>query len=82
MAQIAIDIPEDLLGQGESSEAFAQQIKLAAALYWYTKSQLSQGKAAQLAELNRKAFLEVLAREKIDVFQVDFADLSQALALG
>ena len=34
------------------------------------------GKAAELAGMSRPEFLELLAREKIDVFQVDFNDLS------
>ncbi len=39
-------------------------------------------KAALLAGLNRRDFLEVLAQYKIDVFQVDFNDLEQELEGG
>ena len=37
------------------------------------------GKAAEFAGLNRPQFLDLLAHEKIDVFQVDFDDLEREL---
>ncbi|MGF1519508.1 MAG: UPF0175 family protein [Nodosilinea sp.] len=37
------------------------------------------GKAAEFTGLNRPEFLNVLAQEKIDVFQVDFDDLEREL---
>ncbi|MBC6474190.1 MAG: UPF0175 family protein [Hormoscilla sp. GM102CHS1] len=40
------------------------------------------GRAAQIAGLNRKEFLEALAREKVDVFVVDFDDLKRELELA
>jgi len=79
MPQITVTVPKDLLGNS-TTEDFANQMKLAAAIYWYTRSELSMGKAAELAGMSRPEFLELLAREKIDVFQVDFNDLSQELA--
>ncbi|WP_293080358.1 UPF0175 family protein [Okeania sp. SIO3B5] len=41
-----------------------------------------QEKAAQVAGLNCRDFLVILAREKIDVFNVDFNDLQKELELG
>jgi predicted HTH domain antitoxin len=81
MAQVTVNIPEDLLGD-RNAEDFASQMKLAAAIYWYTRSELSMGKAAELAGISRLDFIDLLAREKIDVFQVDFEDLSQELSRG
>jgi predicted HTH domain antitoxin len=83
MTQITLDIPDEAFpSQYSSLEALTQAIRLAAAIYWYARGEISQGKAAQLAGLNRKEFLEVLDREKVDVFLVDFDDLKQELARG
>jgi hypothetical protein len=43
---------------------------------------VSQEKAAEIAGLNRKAFLTVLARNEMDVFAVDFDDLKRELDRG
>jgi predicted HTH domain antitoxin len=83
MTQITLDIPEEAFpSQYSSLEALTQAIRLAAAIYWYARGEISQGKAAQLAGLNRKEFLEVLDREKVDVFLVDFDDIKHELARG
>lgn len=57
-------------------------MRLAAAIYWYQKGEISQEKAAQIAGINRRDFLAALAHEQIDVFTVDFADLQQELERG
>jgi predicted HTH domain antitoxin len=83
MTRITLDIPEEVFPiQYQSPAELTQAIRLAAAIYWYARGEISQGKAAQLAGFNRKEFLEVLAREKVDVFLVDFDNLKQELARG
>ena len=83
MTQVTLNIPDEIMSnQTEPPEDFAHRLQLAAATYWYARGELSQGKAAQLAGMNRKEFLEHLAHEQIDVFQVDFDDLAQELARG
>lgn len=83
MSKVTIDIPDDFLSiRGISPEEFAQQMRLAAAIYWYQRTEISQGRAAQIAGLNRKEFMEALAREKVDVFVVDFDDLKEDLMRG
>jgi predicted HTH domain antitoxin len=51
-------------------------------VHWYSRGEISQERAAEIAGLNRKEFLLVLAREKVDVFLVDIDDLKRELALG
>ena len=63
-----------------SLESFIPDMPLAAAIYWYQQGKISQENAAEMAGLNRRDFLEVLAREKCDVFVVDFDDLKEELA--
>ena len=83
MTQITLNLPDDIVSdRGNSPEEFARRMQLAAAIYWYSRSEISQGKAAQLAGVSRKKFLEALALENVDVFQVDFEDLSEELARG
>ncbi|ABW30815.1 MULTISPECIES: UPF0175 family protein [Acaryochloris] len=83
MTQVTLNIPDDLVvNQADNGESFAHRLQLAAAIYWYARGEISQGKAAQLAGMNRKEFLKRLAHENMDVFQVDFDDLAQELARG
>ncbi len=83
MTRITLDIPKEAFpNRYQSPEELTQAVRLAAAIYWYSRGEISQGKAAQLAGLNRKEFLEVLDREKVDVFLVDFDDLNRELAHG
>ena len=83
MRQITIEIPEEAFSsRRRSPEEFVRELRLAAAIFWYQKGEISQEKAAQIADLNRRDFLAELAREKIDVFQVDFDDLEAELERG
>ncbi len=54
-------------------------MRLAAAIFWYQRGEVSQEKAARIAGLNRRDFLTVLAQQQIDVFPVDFNDLDREL---
>lgn len=81
MVQVTVNIPDEFL-QNINREEFAKQIQLAAAIYWYSRGEISMGNAAELAGLGRPEFLEVLAKEEIDVFQVDVNDLKRELQRG
>lgn len=83
MPEITINLPEEVFSTRRlPPEEFVQDMRLAAAIYWYQKGEISQEKAALLAGLNRRDFLAALTRERIDVFQVDFDDLQQELERG
>ncbi len=53
----------------ETSEPSTPDMRLATAIHKYQRSEISQEKAAELAQLNRRYFLEAVAREKRDVFK-------------
>lgn len=57
-------------------------MRLAAAIHWYERGQISQEKAAQIAGLDRTDFLAALAREGVDVFHVDIDELKKELDRG
>ena len=59
-----------------------REMRLAAAMLWYSRGMVSQEKGAQIAGINRAKFLEALAANKIDVFVVDFQDLQRELDRG
>ncbi len=83
MVQVVLNLSEEVLStKRKSPQEFGEEMRLAAAILWDQRGEISQEKAALLAGLNRRDFLEVLAQYKIDVFQVDFNDLEQELEGG
>ena len=81
MTDISIQLPDEVFsGFRCTPQDFVEKMKLAAAIHWYQKGEISQEKAAQIAGLNRRDFLMSLAQEKIDVFTVDFDDLKQEVS--
>jgi predicted HTH domain antitoxin len=83
MIELTLQLPDDVFSAlKRSPEEFGRELRLAAAVHWYSRGEVSQEKAAQIAGLNRKEFLLALAREKVDAFLVDFDDLKRELELG
>ena len=83
MPKVTIDLPKEVFSARDASpEEFVRDLRLAAAIYWYQKSEISQEKAATIAGLNRRDFIEALTREQVDVFVVDFDDLQRELEPG
>ncbi|ALF54289.1 hypothetical protein ACX27_17875 [Nostoc piscinale CENA21] len=83
MTRVNLDLPEEVFSARRlPPDEFVRDMRLAAAIYWYQKGEISQEKAAQIAGLNRRDFLAALTREQVDVFTVDFDDLQQELNRG
>jgi len=83
MTSLTLQLPDEVFSaRRRSPEEFVRELRLAAAVHWYSRGEISQEKAAQVAGLNRKEFLLALAREKVDAFLVDFDDLKRELELG
>lgn len=82
MQTITLELPEEVFSAlRRSPEEFARELRLAAAIHWYSRGEISQEKAATVAGLDRTDFLMALAREQVDVFVVDFEDLKRELTL-
>ncbi len=80
MTTVSFDLPEDVFSAlRRSPEEFIRELRLAAAIYWYERGEISQEKAACIAGLDRTDFLLALAREQADAFVVDMHDLQQEL---
>lgn len=83
MSTLTLDLPDDVFSAlRRSPEEFARELRLAAAVHWYERGQISQEKAAGIAGLDRTDFLKALAREGADAFVVDFEDLDRELERG
>jgi len=80
MTTVAIELPEEAFSAlRRSPPEFAREMRLAAAIHWYARGEISQEKAAMIAGLDRADFLAVLAAQQIDVFQVDMESLRREL---
>ncbi len=83
MLEITLLLDQDVLSAlRRSPDEFANEMRLAAAIHWYKRGEISQEKAAQVAGLDRTDFLLALTREGEDAFVVDFADLQRELQRG
>ena len=83
MAALNITVPDSSLSVlRRSPTEFVRDMKLAAAMHWYSQGVMSQERAAELAGLNRRDFIRALARENMDVFIVDDESLARELGLA
>lgn len=83
MPTVSLDLPEDVFSAlRRSPEEFVRGLRLAAAIHWYERGEISQEKAAHIAGLDRTDFLLALAREQANAFVVDFDDLKRELERG
>jgi predicted HTH domain antitoxin len=83
MTTVSLQLPDDVFSAlRRSPDEFVRELRLAAAIHWYSRGEISQEKAAQIADLDRTDFLLELARQKVDAFAVDVEDLKRELNLG
>lgn len=76
MTTVTIDLPEGAFSAlRRSPTEFAREMRIAAAVQWYAKRELSQERAAELAGLSRLAFVDALGRYGVSPFQADAAEL-------
>ena len=81
MTTIELALPDEIFAaMRRSPDELAGELRLAAAIFWYSRGLLSQERAAQLAGLDRTDFIFALAREGVDAFVVDMKSLRKELA--
>jgi len=67
---MTIDMPEGALAaMRKDSTDFAREMRLAAAVKWYELRLVSQGRAAEIADLSRTEFIAALGRFGVSPFQ-------------
>jgi predicted HTH domain antitoxin len=80
MKTITIEIPDHVeLPFTGSEEELAQEVRTAAAIQWYQQELISQGRAAEIADLSRADFPDALYRAKVPACQVSIEELKEEL---
>lgn len=83
MTIVAIELPEDVFSALRRSPSdFGREMRLAAAIHWYSRGEISQEKGALIAGRDRTDFLAAPAAEEVDVFDVDLESLKRKLDRG
>jgi predicted HTH domain antitoxin len=83
MPQVVFDFPPTVFSAlRKAPEEFASEMRLAAAIHWYSQGMISQGKAAEIADVSRVELLEELFRRKIPAVQVTVEELREELLRG
>jgi len=78
MKTITIELPDDVFSAlRRSPEEFVREMRHAAAIHWYRQGLISQGKAAEIAGLDRTEFLFNLAQANVDAFQISEEELRE-----
>lgn len=83
MATLTIELPESIFTTlRRSPRELQQDVRLAAAIDWYNRGLVSQGRAAEIAEMTRADFIDALAERRVEVVQIDFDGLDEELAIA
>ncbi|HBL29911.1 MAG TPA: hypothetical protein DD490_23990 [Acidobacteria bacterium] len=80
MANVMFELPDEVYEALRRSPSEVQRdLRLAAAIRWYSQGLISQERAAMAAGLDRTDFLMALAREQVDAFHVDLDQLAREI---
>jgi predicted HTH domain antitoxin len=83
MPTLTIDVPDiSFAGRHLSPEEFLKEMRLAAAIYWYSRGEISHEIGAAIAGLDRTDFIDALARERVEAFHVDIDELKEEVERG
>ena len=70
MVRMMIELPEGVLAAlRKDPKSFAEEMRLAAAVKWYELGIVSQGRAAEIAGLPRRQFIDALSRLSVSPFR-------------
>lgn len=68
MQTIHIELPDTIFSAlRKALQEFVQEMRIAAAVKWYELSEISQEKAAEVAEVYRADFINTLTRYRVSV---------------
>jgi len=82
MKTITIEVPDEMTSLGGGTdEQLAGAMRLATAILWYRQGRISQGKAAEIAGMNRVLFLNALYEAKVEAIQVTEEELKREMEL-
>ena len=82
MNTISIDLPDAALPSlGKTPRDLGREILTAAVVKWFELGTISQGKAAEILEISRAEFLEILTEYQVSAWQYTKEDLNEELSL-
>jgi len=80
MKTITVQLPDDLgVHFSQSPCELEREVRLAAAIDWFARGLISQGRAAEIAQVPRIEFLEALARRHIENVAFDASELKREM---
>jgi predicted HTH domain antitoxin len=80
MTTVAVSVPDSVLQALQARDVDVERdIRLAAAVDWYAKGLLSQGRAAELVGLSRWEFMQELGRRGVPTTNITADDLRDEL---
>ena len=83
MATVTIEVPDEAFAAlHRSPEELGREMRLAAAMVWYTQGRISHEKAASFAGVSRIDFIDSLAAAKLPAFHVDVDELMEEVELA
>ena len=83
MANLTIEVPDDLLGKLKKETAGPGEVlRRAAAFFLCSRGELSTSQAARLAGMTYGGFLEAAAQAKVTLFPVDLEELTEEATRG
>jgi predicted HTH domain antitoxin len=83
MATVTIEVPDEAFAAlRRSPQELGREMRLAAAMLWYTQGRISHEKAAFLAGVSRLDFIDALAAAKLPAFQVDVDELMEEVEVA
>jgi predicted HTH domain antitoxin len=80
MVELSIQMPDEAFSSlKQPPREFVKQLRLAAAIHWYTRKEISMEKGSIIAGIDRVDFLEALASREVNVFNVDMESLKKEI---
>lgn len=78
MSTIQIEVPDEvLISLKETAETLSREMSILAAVKLFELGRLSSGRAAQLAQLSRVEFLNIIGRYQVSPFMLSPEELEQ-----
>jgi len=80
MARITFDVSENALSALRlAPNEIVREVRIAAALFWYSRGEISQSIGAAIANVSRAEFIDELAHRRIPVVQVTAEELQDEI---